>query len=401
MERFEYDCFHAEMLHKLDSTHMEFRRDIHRSIDWSNRLIGIKGPKGVGKTTLLLQHIKDSFSDLSKVLYVSMDNLWLSYGSIADLVDFHYTHGGTHVFLDDIHRYGAWQRAVKNIYDDYPSLKVAYAGSSMMKMHSPEADLSRRQRAYDMPGLSFREFLRSENALEYRILSLDEILENHMGLSMDICSRIKVMPLFEKYLKTGYYPFYREEAHGFPARLEEMVRIGLDRDLPSNTDMEYASLQKARKMFMLLISKVPYAPRMKDVFDAVGTNREHGYMILDALEKAGLLRLLKTRSKDSKPFARPERIFPDNTCLMYAFTGNPDLDDVRRAFFMSQLSNVHTVNYPQKGDFLVDSRYTFEVGGRRKSFDQIKDMPDSFLAVDGIETGSGNRIPLWLFGFMW
>ena len=385
---------------KISKISLDYKRPLYYRINWYNRLIGIRGPKGVGKSTLILQHIKETFADRSKVLYVSMDNIWFSSNSIIDLVEYHYTHGGTHIFLDEVHKYKGWQDCIKNIYDDYPDLHIVYTGSSILNLKSGDGDLSRRLRSYDMTGLSFREYLAFEGALDYDTLELSDILAKHISISADICSKIKVLPYFERYLTSGYYPFYKEEGDGYLSRVQEVVTQTIDVDIPAVEEVEYETLQKLKKLLMILSVQVPFIPKMNELYQELGTNREQGLKLLNILEDARLISMLKTPVKAIKHLSAPDKLYLDNTNLMYALSGNVQIGTTRETFFMNQLSVAHEVALPSKGDFKIDGKYLFEVGGRKKSFEQIKDEENSYLAIDSIETGNGNRIPLWLFGFI-
>jgi len=401
MEANDYSMFYRTMVRKVGATELTFKRDLYNKINWNNRLIGIKGPKGVGKTTLVLQHIKESFDDPSKVLFASLDNLWFATNSIQDLVEYHYSHGGTHIFLDEVHKYKKWQIAIKNFYDDYPDLHIVYTGSSMLQLDTAKADLSRRQRVYDLPGMSFREFLEYENLIKLPVFSFEDIIKNHVKIASEITSDIKILPAFEKYLRCGYYPFYKEDLEGFSLRLQEVARQVIEQDLPTVLDVEYGTIEKAKKLLMILSVQVPFVPNMKDLYDEIETNREQGLKILNALEAGGLLFLLKSKLKAVKHMSSPDKIYLDNPNLMYAFSEDANIGNIRETFFANQLSKAHTISPPSHGDFLVDSKYIFEVGGAKKSFEQIKDLPDSYLAVDNIELGHGARIPLWMFGLMY
>ena len=385
---------------KIGQISLTYKRPLYYQINWDNRLIGIKGPKGVGKSTLLLQHIKESFTDRSKVLYVSLDNMWFSTNDLVDLVEYHYTHGGTHIFLDEIHKYKNWQDCVKNIYDDYPDLHIVYTGSSILKLKSGDGDLSRRVRSYEMSGLSFREYLMFEGALEHPTINLEEILTNHISIASEIVSKIKVLPYFEAYLKNGYYPFYKEEGDGYLSRVQEVITQTIDMDIPAVEDVEYVTLQKLKKLLMILAVQVPFIPKMNELYQELDTNREQGLKLLNLLEQAKMISMLKTPVKALKNISAPDKLYLNNTNMMYALSCNAEIGTVRETFFMNQLSVSHEVSLPAKGDFKIDQRYLFEVGGRKKSFDQIKDEKDSFLAIDSIEMGNGNKIPLWLFGFL-
>ena len=385
---------------KIAKVSLDYKRPLYHKINWDNRLIGIRGPKGVGKSTLLLQHIKEGFMDRSKVLYVSLDNIWFSSNSLIDLVEYHYTHGGTHIFLDEVHRYKQWQDSIKNIYDDYPDLHVVYTGSSMLKIKAADGDLSRRLRSYELNGLSFREYLAFDGVRNYPMLTLDNILTNHVSLASDITSEIKILPYFERYLSSGYYPFYKEEGDGYLSRVQEVVTQTIDNDIPAVEDVEYETLQKLKKLLMILAVQVPFIPKMNELYHELNTSREQGLKLLDILKMARLIAMLKSPLKALKHLSSPDKLYLDNTNLMYALSEDVQIGTIRETFFMNQLSRSHVVSLPSKGDFMIDGNYLFEVGGRKKSFEQIKDEPDSFLAVDSIEIGNGNKIPLWLFGFL-
>ena len=378
-----------------------FHRGLYSKIDWDDRLIGIKGPRGSGKTTMLLQRIKENFGNNGKALYISLDNLWFASHSLMDLVDYHYTHGGTHLFIDEVHHLPYWQTMLKNIYDDFPTLHVVYTGSSMLRIDRTQGDLSRRQLVYHLPGLSFREYLEFEGLYQCEPYELEDLLKDHVKIASQVCEKIKVVPAFEKYLKQGYYPFYKEVKKGYALRLQQVVNQVIENDYPAIDEVSMATIRKTKKMLMLLAEKVPQTPVMTELYAQLDTDRNQGLKMMHALERGGLLGLLSSEAKSFKGLARPDKIFLNNPNLMYALTSKPDIGTVRETFFFNQLSQTQTVTFPKKGDFLVNGKYLFEVGGKNKSFDQIKDIEDSFLAVDGIEVGYHNRIPLWVFGMMY
>ncbi|MDO4826861.1 MAG: AAA family ATPase [Bacteroidia bacterium] len=387
---------------RLQGTPEGFKRYLIDKIDWRDNLIAIKGAKGTGKTTMLLQHIKESFTDKDKALYISLDNLWFETHSINDLIEYHYAHGGTHLFLDEVHYSPNWKTLIKNINDDYPGLHVVYTGSSMLKIDSGVADLSRRQLPYTLHGMSFREYLLYEGLAEIEPVPFDILLSNHRRIAEDILSNgMKILPLFADYLRYGYYPFYKSVYSGFEIRLQQVVNHVLENDYPIIEGVEQSTIRKTKKMFMILAEQVPQTPNMSNLYNELETDRNQGLKMLYALEKAGLLALLSDNPKHIDKLSRPEKIFMDNSNLMYAYATNPNIGTVRETFFLSQLAVDHSVTYPAKGDFLVDGKYLFEVGGRRKSFEQIKDVADSYLAVDDTEIGHHNRIPLWMFGLLY
>lgn len=386
----------------LQGTPEGFKRYLIDKIDWRDNLIAIKGAKGTGKTTMLLQHINESFTDKDKALYLSLDNLWFETHSINDLIEYHYTHGGTHLFLDEVHYFPNWKTLIKNINDDYPGLHVVYTGSSMLKIDSGVADLSRRQLPYTLHGMSFREYLLYEGVAEIEPITLDFLLSNHRQIAEDILTNgIKILPAFSEYLRHGYYPFYKSVYSGFEIRLQQVVNHVLENDYPIIEEVEQSTIRKTKKMFMILAEQVPQTPNMSNLYNELETDRNQGLKMLYALEKAGLLALLSDKPKHIDKLSRPKKIFMDNSNLMYAYATNPNIGTVRETFFLSQLAVDHAVTYPAKGDFLVDGKYLFEVGGRKKSFEQIKDVADSYLAVDDTEIGHHNRIPLWMFGLLY
>ena len=388
---------------RLTATPTEFHRYLFYEIDWEDKLIGIKGPRGCGKTTLLLQHIKQSFhgQELEKVLYVSLDNIWFADNKILDLVDFHYNHGGTHIFIDEIHYEPKLQTMLKNMSDNYPGMYIVYTGSSMLEIDAHEGDLSRRQVMYEMRGMSFREYLEYEGVVKHERLTLEQLMDNHVEIAMDICSRTNVLGCFNKYLREGYYPFYKAVRQGFDSRLLATVNQVIESDYPQIDDVTVATIRKTKKMLMVLSECVPQLPNMSQLYRELETDRNNGLKMLRALERGGLLLLLGSKAKSINQLSRPDKIYINNPTLMYALSPRADIGSVRETFFMNQLSQSHELSYPKAGDFLVDGRYLFEVGGKGKTFSQIKDIPDSYLAVDDTEIGRGARIPLWLFGMLY
>ena len=274
-------------------THLSFKRQLYSSINWSNRLLCIKGAKGTGKTTLVLQHIRETFPiKTDKALYVSLDSIWFATHSLLDLADWHWKHGGTHLFLDEVHHMKTWQTLVKNIYDAYPALNIIYTGSSMLRLESDGGDLSRRQVPYFLPVLSFREYLKFEGVMDIAPLPLGEILENHREIASEICGKVRVFEHFPKYLTHGCYPFYKEGVTEFGVRLEATINQILEFDYPSIDDVSPATVMKAKKMLAILAESVPQTPKMAQLYRELETDRNQGLKVLKALERAGLLQLL-------------------------------------------------------------------------------------------------------------
>lgn len=388
---------------RLLATPTSFYRYLYTQIDWDDTLIGIKGPKGCGKTTMLLQHIKETFKGhkLDNVLYMSLDNLWFTTHDIIDVVEYHYTHGGTHIFIDEIHYYKHWQTLLKTLCDDYPNLHIIYTGSSMLQLDSSEGDLSRRQTMYEMRGLSFREFLAYEGIIDVPSVGLELLLNNHVEIAMNICSQTRILGQFKKYLEIGYYPFYKAVHKGYYHRLQSVVNHIIEVDYPNIDDVTISTIRKTKKLLMLLAERVPQLPKMTELYKELETDRNQGLKMLNALERGGLLSLLGDNAKSPDNLSRPDKIYINNPTMMFALTPKVDTGTLRETFFMNQLSQHHEVRYPATGDFLIDRKYLFEVGGKGKSFDQIKDIENSYLAIDNTEIGHKNRIPLWMFGLLY
>ena len=392
-----FDNYHRKIA-KID---LRFKRYLYPQINWKARMIGIKGPRGVGKTTMLLQHILENYEDIDQTLYASLDDLWFASHTLVELVDWAYRHGIMRLYLDEVHRYDQWSINLKNIYDNYPDMSIVYTSSSLLVMDNAKVDLSRRQTVYTLYGMSFREFLVFENALNLEPIPLNELIRHHVRHAMAITSAVKVAPLFEAYLRHGYYPFYRESIEDFPSRLRETVSVVIDSDLPAVENVSFETLQKVKRLLMIICEQVPFEPNMSKLWKQLDTNNELGLRMLYALDKAQILGLLTSKTKSYKHLCKPDKIYLGNPNLMHVLCPRIDKGNERETFFYSQLHVANEVKYPKKGDFLVNDTYLFEVGGSRKTFDQIADLPDSFLATDDTEVGHGNRIPLWLFGLLY
>ena len=386
---------------RLNHVPRVFSRFLLGKIDWGDRLIGIRGARGCGKTTMLLQRILGEDTEQHKSLYASLDHLWFSNHSLFDLIDWAYQHGLHRIYLDEVHRYAQWQLALKNIYDNYPDVNIVYTGSSLLSIDYAVADLSRRQTLYTLHGLSFREYLAFEDITEISPLSLDNLLDNHLHYAMDITKQIKVAPYFESYLEHGYYPFYKESLTDFLDRLRQTASIAIDIDLPSIEEVSFETLIKIKRLLVIISEQVPFVPNMSSLWKELSTNNTLGIRMLYALDRAGILSLVTNNIKNYKHLSKPDKIFLNDTNLMHALCTNVNKGSERETFFHSQLSVGHEVSIPSQGDFLVDNTILFEVGGKRKTFEQIKDESNGYLAVDDTEIGHAHRIPLWMFGLLY
>jgi len=281
-------------------------------------------------------------------------------------------------------------------------LKIVFTGSSILEIYKSNADLSRRAISYSLKGLSFREFLNFELDTNIKSYDLDDILKNHTNIVSDINSQMKVLAHFRNYLEYGYYPFYKEGIKNYPIRIQNVVNTILDNDLPAVENIEYSSIIKIKKMLMIISSMVPFTPNISSLSNDIEINRAQSVKYLHYLHKAALINLLNDSGKGMGLMNKPEKIYLDNTNLLHALSQSAvNEGNIRETYFVNQLSYNKKINTSKDGDFVVDGKYTFEVGGKTKTFKQIKDIPNSYIAMDGIEAGYGNKIPIWLFGFIY
>ena len=390
---------------KIRNTRETFVRSLDKKINWNSRLIGIKGARGCGKTTLLLQHLKNNHMDLvtsGKALFVSLDNIWFAKNSLLDLADSFSKNGGKILYLDEVHRHEDWSIYIKNIYDDYPELQVVFTGSSLLQILDARADLSRRPVMYNMQGLSFREFLNIKTGKDFQELSLEEILQNHTKLAFDICSKVKPFEYFDEYLKTGYYPFFLEGLDTYYMKLEETINMILDVELPLLRKIDIAYVPKIKKLLAIIAECSPFVLNTSKISGVMELNRTTLLSYLKSLTDAKLIASLFKDLKNVSSLQKPDKIFLENTNLMYLFEGKKvDEGNARETFLLNQLSYNQTVELSKASDFFVNGKYTIECGGKNKTGEQIKSLENAFVAADGIETGNGSKIPLWLFGFLY
>lgn len=385
------------------STH----RYLFNHISWDSRQVMIKGARGVGKTTMLLQRIKEQFGLSEKALYASCDNMWFTDNRIIDLVKWHEAHGGTHLFLDEIHLYeGNWHRELKNIYDSFPNYHVVFTGSSIIHLDAALADLSRRCIPYRLYGLSFREWLKFMNIADIGAIPLEELLTQHGQLAWSIINRIgnnKILPLFNQYLGKGYYPYFKTDSKlgDYYGRVERSVDTTIMRDLPAAERIEYETLYKLRKLLYIISSEVPFSLNVQALSQKIQVARNTVVRMFGLLDKGAVLRSIHSGWHSPKSIAKPEKVLFDNTDIMAALSNMNEIGTVRETFVASMLAPNHKLAEPPAGDLMVDERLLFEIGGKNKNFSQIADIPDSYVIADDIETGLGNKIPLWLMGFLY
>ncbi len=379
-------------------------RSIMTKINWNANLIALRGPRGIGKSTLLRQYAKLNYPAYDRqVLYCTLDSVYFSNHSLIDLAEQFYLNGGKRLLLDEVHKYPSWSKEIKEINDLYPDLKVVISGSSLLQILNGDADLSRRCLSYDMQGLSFREFLHLYKGIEVEAVTLDNLLNN----AFDICNRLnqqcRPLQMFNEYLRYGYYPFYLEDPDGYGIRLEQVTRYVVETELTLMCHVETSSVRKILALMGILSNLVPFKVNIATLATTIGAERATVLSYLGYLNRAKLLNLLYADLKSVKKMQKPDKIYIENTNLIYALaSGEPNIGTIRETFAVNQLMFNHEVEYGKsEGDLLVAGKYRFEIGGADKNYTQIADIPHSYILADGMETPIGNKLPLWLVGLLY
>lgn len=389
----------------MQTVTLEFVRSIMDEIDWNERLILIKGQKGVGKTTLMMQRILQVYgaTNTSEVMYASLDNIYFSTHNLLEFIEQFHAHGGKCLFLDEVHQYKGWSLEIKNAYDEFTDMHFVLSGSSLMKLNDGQADLSRRCISYSMPGLSFREYLSMFHGRRFPKKSLDEVLSDGNSLCAEVNAQLHPLPLFAEYLHYGHYPFLREGKNNYSIRIENIVDTVLSVELPQLRGLDVANLRKLKALLAILATNVPYSVDTVKLSAMVELSRTTLLQYLQYLSEARLISLLYADITNIKKLQKPDKIYLENTNLLHTLSLTRVNEGIEReVFFVNQLSHQHIVEYSRSSaDFTVDHRYIVEVGGRSKDGKQIAAVPDGFIAADGEEYVIGNKIPLWLFGFLY
>ncbi|MDD3685806.1 MAG: AAA family ATPase, partial [Bacteroidales bacterium] len=350
---------------KINSVQMNFIRGLADKIDWRPRLLGIKGSRGVGKTTLLLQYLKKNFEGDDSVAYISLDNLWFSRNRLEDFIDWFVKRGGKHLFIDEVHKYPQWSQILKNSYDDYPELQIVFTGSSMLEILNSRADLSRRAVVYNMQGLSFREYLNITCNLNIPVYTLDDIMVNHKQISKDVLDVVKPLKYFSTYLKSGYFPFYNELPDHYFYKIEEVINMVLEVELPLMRNLEISYVTKIKQILQIIAESVPFIPNVSKLSERVGINRNTLLSYLFYLAEANMtLNVYKDVAGITK-LQKPDKIYLENTNMIYALCPQQaNVGNLRETFFVNQLNYANKVEYVNHGDFKINGIYTFEVGGK-------------------------------------
>jgi len=376
------------------------KRYFYDEIDHTDKLIGIIGARGVGKTTYILNYLKSSSLSLSKKLYLSADNIDVANSSLVDIAKEFTAKGGELLAIDEIHKYKNFEIEIKQIYDMLP-LKVLFSGSSAIELEHAKADLSRRAVIYRVNGLSFREFLEFKTGITLNTYSLEEILEKHSDIAFEITNRVKPLEFWEEYLQYGYYPFYFENPKRYSIKLNETINTAIEVDIPSIFKIKYEYIVNLKKLVKLICASEPFTLNIQELSSKIGIDRDTLYLYFEYLHRGKIFNVIRAKSKGDNIFSKPDKVYLNNPNLNYSYCTQASIGMIRETTFTTFLKTNHDLSIPKKGDFLVDEKYLFEVGGKNKSFKQIKDIPNSFVVADDIEIGFGAKIPLWLFGFLY
>ena len=374
-----------------------FKRYLYEQIDFESKMIGILGQRGVGKTTLIRQIAQNYEIESSKILYISADNI---IDSLVDIAKEFSAYGGKLLIIDEIHKADNFANELKTIYD-FLDIKVIFSGSSALEIENSKVDLSRRVLFYELHSLSFREFLAIKFDINLTAVSIEDILTNHFDIATNIKKRFKPLEYFTIYKEFGTYPFFTEGEKGYNLRLNEIINIILDSEVATIYNVDSNKINTIRKLLHLLCSSVPVELNIQNLSQSAGISRNTLYSYLYYLQKANLIEIIGGNFANKKLLNKPDKIYLENINLYNILCSNQNIGSLRESFFISQSKINHTIKYAKKGDFSVDDKYTFEVGGKNKKFTQVKDIPNSFVVADDIEIGFGNKIPLWLFGFLY
>ncbi len=386
----------------LSNTTLDFKRFLFNEIKWNNRLVGIKGARGTGKTTLLLQWLKQQDLPVTKAAYFSLDDLYFTNNSLKETVAQFHKLGGKILVLDEVHKYKNWSTEIKNIYDIYTGIKIIFTGSSIIDISRQQGDLSRRAIIYELPGLSYREFLSLKYNLQLPVFSLNEILKDASTLKKQLPISFRPLEYFNEYLQTGYYPFMMEDKETVHQKINQLIRTIVEYDMAELKDFDIRNAKKILQLMYVIAQQVPFKPNLVALAEKTSIHRNSLNNYLHYLEQAKLISLLQPAGKSVASLQKPEKIYLNNTNLLYALAEKQvDKGNLRETFFLSQLNAVHKIAMPKQVDFFVDNKYTFEVGGKDKSKKQIAGIKNAWVVKDDLEFPVGNNLPLWMFGCLY
>jgi predicted AAA+ superfamily ATPase len=376
---------------------MAHQRFLMDEITWDWRCIGIRGARGVGKTTLLLQRLK-TLDPQIKSVYLTLDDIHFGTFTLKDTLETFRLHGYTYFFLDEVHKYPDWSKEIKNIYDLYPEIYVIFTGSNVMELHNQAVDLSRRAVMYDLPGLSFREYLQLSKIAEIPAIKLEDLLKNHREIALPIISKIRPIQHLQEYWKDGYFPFFLENRPLAVVRIKQIIQLVLQLDISGASSQS----QKLARLLQFIATSSPFKPNISNISRTLSLDRDTVMRYLEQLNMAQLIIALYGETETLSALQRPEKIYLQNNNFSFALApGMPELGNLRETFFLNQVRVKNDVKYPSQSDFMINDQFLFEIGGPGKNSKQIAGLPNAYLALDEIETGLENRIPLWMFGLLY
>ena len=394
-------------LHKrtVDGVPLVFKRHLYGGVEWDSPCLCVSGARGVGKTTLLLQHYQERYGDVEKCLYVSADNIEVSALGLLNIAKEYFKYGGAALIIDEVHKYPNWQIELKNILDIFKNKKILFSGSSSLELQQGKADLSRRVVYYHLKGLSLREYLELKEGIKLPVHPLKELLSGHVKIAQGAISELPILKYFRDYLVSGYYPFFKEGEKTYLSRVLNVIEKVLYEDIATLGNMKRSNIQALKKMLWVIATSVPFTINIDKMSREIGLSKEYVYAYLEYLEGAGLISSLRADAKGYKLVRKPEKLFIENTNLLFAINNYLRTESeqglVRETFFVNQLREIAKIAPGNDNDFVVDGKYHFEVGGKSKSFKQLKGLKNAYVVADRIEIGQGNKIPLYLFGFLY
>ena len=387
----------------ISQTSTKIVREMMKSVNWEKQLVSIRGSRGVGKTTLVRQYIKQKYGvNAGEALYCLMDSMFFTNHTLLEIADRFHLMGGKHLFLDEVHKYPTWSKELKEIIDLWPDMKITFTGSSLLQILNADADLSRRVLSYDMTGLSFREYLQFYKGIELPSYPLDKLLSDADEICKQVCDACHPQPLFEEYLRVGYYPFYDGNEQEYYSRIENVVSFIIDQEMTQFCGVEPAYTRKLKAMLLFLANNVPYDVSIAKLSSYLEINKTTVLSYLSSMQRAELLNLLYADNLSVTKMQKPDKVYIHNPNMLYALSTEEKIGTIRECFVVNQLSAKHTVEYGKtQGDFKIDGKITFEVGGKDKSFEQIADIPDSYVLADSMMFPIGKKLPLWIVGFLY
>jgi hypothetical protein len=386
----------------IRATSFLFRRDFLDEIEWNERLIGLIGARGVGKTTLMLQHLTENTTSREETLYITIDNLAMSLDSLFSLAETFYKSGGKRLYIDEIHKFPNWALEIKNIYDLLPGLKVVFSGSSILKIMNNEVDLSRRAVIYPVSGLSFREFLQIKLSTNFPAYKLEEILKSHESITSTLTRSFQPLAWLNQYMKFGHYPYFLQSENTYGIKLNSTINYILENEISPVLKADLKTTQKLKRLLNIISASVPFQPNIVKLAEALELNRATLLTYLSLLDTADITNSLYNTGSFYGKLSKPGKILLVHPNL--AFCLNPENinpGSLRESFVVNQLKNKYKVELSNSADFFIDEKFTFEIGGKGKTKRQIKNITESYIIADDIEVGYQNKIPMWLLGFLY